>query len=197
MGGADWRDGGAGRYCAVGLARRRFRTTGEGWEGRRGGVSAGEVALSGGVGAIGRRRRRGAVFISVICACVCVCVCVCCAFTAHLNAGPLNRIYAGTVVYSPRGSAIAARPARRRGGTHTSRMTSVPPGPRSRGVGGITRVKAQKTASQDNTHNSQDSEHPEVLRYGTRHVLPDFIILRVGYFSLYTGIRIKTKQPRP
>ena len=51
MGGADWRDGGAGRYCAVGLARRRFRT-GEGWEGRRGGVSAGEVALSGGAGAI-------------------------------------------------------------------------------------------------------------------------------------------------
>ena len=60
MGGADWRDGGAGRYCAVGLARRRFRT-GEGWEGRRGGVSAGEVALSGGAGVIGWRRRCGAV----------------------------------------------------------------------------------------------------------------------------------------
>ena len=54
MGGADWRDGGAGRYCAVGLARRRFRT-GEGWEGRRGGVGAGEVAPSSEAGAMGRR----------------------------------------------------------------------------------------------------------------------------------------------
>ena len=47
MGGADWRDGGAGRYCAVGLAREAV-SDGEGWEGRRGGASADRMALSGG-----------------------------------------------------------------------------------------------------------------------------------------------------
>ena len=42
---------GRGDTARWGLRVRRFRT-GEGWEGRRGGVGAGEVAPSGGAGAM-------------------------------------------------------------------------------------------------------------------------------------------------